>query len=205
MRSRLAAVFRRFLNTESAASAVEFAFVAPLFIAMVLAVGQIGLYFFYSASLVRATDAAVRLILVGTAANTTQVVGGNTTTITGAYFREKMLCPQLPGGMSCDNVIDNIQVIDPMTTTFASLENAQGTGLQAPASMNNANTTFCIGGSGSVVAVQIYYAMPVLGLPWLTNGSTFNGQNVVFISATAVFKNEPFSINNGFGGCAGNA
>ena len=195
-------MLKPFRANEVATSAVEFAFVAPIFIAIVLAIAQIGLYFFYTVSLFRATDAAVRQILVGTAANTTQIVNGSSTTITGAYFRTKILCPLLPGGMSCSNIIDNIQVVP---ASFASLEIAAGTGLQQPATMNNANTAFCIGGTGTTVAVQIFYAMPVLGLSWLTSTQTFNGQNVVFISATAVFKNEPFSVTSGFGGCASNA
>ena len=201
VRSRFASLAQRFWTTDAAASAVEFAFVAPIFVAMLMAVAQIGLYFYYSASLYRATDVAVRQILVGNAANDTQVVNGSTTTITGAYFRNNILCPQLPGAMSCANVLDNIQVAP---ADFTTLENGSGTGLQPPASMNNANLTFCIGGPGNIITVQIFYAMPVLGLSWLTNTPMFNGQNVLFISATSVFQNEPFTVTSGFTGCGAN-
>jgi hypothetical protein len=68
------------------------------------------------------------------------------------------------------------------------------TGLNNP-TMNNNNTSFCIGTGGAIIAAQIYYAMPVLGISqMLPNASTFNGQSVVFISATSVLKNEPFSL-----------
>jgi len=73
------------------------------------------------------------------------------------------------------------------------------TGLTTPP-MNNSLTGFCIGAAGSIIAAQVYYAMPVIGIPaMLTNASTFNGQSVIFISATSVFKNEPFSTN--YTGC----
>jgi len=99
------------------------------------------------------------------------------------------------------NVLDNIQIAP---ADFTTLENATHNGLQPPATMNNGNLSFCIGGTGSMVAVQIFYAMPVLGLSWLANTPTFNGQNVIFISATSVFKNEPFAVTSGFTGCASN-
>ena len=201
MRSRLPSLIHFLWSSQNAATAVEFAFVAPLFIAILMAVAQVGLYFYYSASLYRATDVAIRQILVGAAANATQGVNGATTTSTGAYFRNNILCPQLPGAMSCSNILDNIQIAP---ADFTLLEDAAGDGLQPPAAMDNANLSFCIGGTGSTVAVQIFYAMPVLGLSWLTDTPTFNGQNVVFISATAVFKNEPFPVTSGFTGCAGN-
>jgi hypothetical protein len=68
------------------------------------------------------------------------------------------------------------------------------TGLNAPA-MNNNNTTYCIGTGGAIVAAQIFYAMPVIGIPqMLTNASQFNGQSVIYICATSVLKNEPFSL-----------
>ena len=73
------------------------------------------------------------------------------------------------------------------------------TGLTAPP-MNNNLTSFCIGSAGSIIAAQVYYAMPLVGIPaMLTNATTFNGQSVIFISATSVFKNEPFTTS--YSGC----
>ena len=66
------------------------------------------------------------------------------------------------------------------------------TGLTTPP-MNNNLTSFGIGAPGQVIVAQVYYAMPVIGIPaMLTNAATFNGQTVIFISATSVFKNEPY-------------
>jgi len=73
------------------------------------------------------------------------------------------------------------------------------TGLTTPP-MNNNQTNFCIGSPGSLVAAQVYYAMPLIGIPnMLANASVYNGNSVIFISATSVFKNEPFTT--GYSGC----
>jgi hypothetical protein len=73
------------------------------------------------------------------------------------------------------------------------------TGLTTPP-MDNTLTSFCIGSAGSIIAVQVYFAMPIVGIPdLLTNAATFNGQSVIFISATSVFKNEPFTTT--YSGC----
>ena len=70
------------------------------------------------------------------------------------------------------------------------------TGLTTPP-MNNNLTSFCIGSPGAVIIAQVYYAMPVIGIPaMLTNASSYNGSSVIFISATSVFKNEPFTYVN---------
>jgi hypothetical protein len=124
--------------------------------------------------------------------------------LTAAEFRTQILCPLLPGAMSCSNVITNIQVVPDTSgganywynlTNYTSAGNALGytlTGLNAP-TMNNNSTSFCIGSGGSIVAAQIYYAMPVIGIPQiLTHAGVYNGQSVLFISATSVLKNEPF-------------
>jgi Flp pilus assembly protein TadG len=180
---------------------VEFALLIPFFAALIYAIAQVGLYFYFSASLYNVTEAATRQILVGAVAQ------GN---LTATQYRTQVLCPLLPFEMSCNNIITNIQVAPAqsaggflnLTNYTANPQSPLGytlTGLTQP-TMDNSKTSFCIGGSGSVVAVQVFYAMPVLGLSWIGGGSTWNGQNVVFIGATSVFKNEPFTANN-YTGC----
>jgi hypothetical protein len=117
--------------------------------------------------------------------------------------------------MSCNNIITNIQVVPPWTGDtsggFYSLTNMVNnasnplgytmTGLTTP-QMNNNQTSFCIGTPGAIIVAQVYYAMPVIGIPaMLTNASTYNGSSVIFISATSVFKNEPFINNPNYSGC----
>jgi Flp pilus assembly protein TadG len=194
----------RFARDPSASIAVEFAMLIPLFIGLVFMIAQVGLYFYFSASLYRVTRSAAREILDGAAM---------TQSLTAAQFRTQVLCPLLPANMSCSNVVTNIQVVTPGAAPggFFALTNYQQdansplgydlTGLTQPP-MNNNLTSFCIGKPQTVVAVEVYYAMPVLGISWMfNNAATFNGKRVVFISATTAFKNEPFPTNSSYAGC----
>ena len=134
----------------------------PLFIGLVFVIAQVGLYFYYSTTLYYVTDAAMRQIMTGSVANQG---------LTAAQFRTQILCPLLPGAMSCSNIITNIQVVPDTSgganywynlTNYASAGNALGytlTGLDAPR-MNNNNTSFCIGTGGSIVAAQITCVAP---------------------------------------------
>jgi Flp pilus assembly protein TadG len=194
---------RRLLGDRSGVTVIEFAFLAPLFIGLLFMIAQIGLYFYFSTTLYYVTGKATREILTGAVASQG---------LTAAQYRTQILCPLLPGSMSCNNIITNIQVVPAYGGTasggFYSLTNIVAnpaspdgytlTGLTTPP-MNNAKTSFCTGSAGSVIAAQVYYAMPVVGIPeMLTHAATFNGKSVIFIGATSVFKNEPFtSSNNG--------
>jgi Flp pilus assembly protein TadG len=200
---------RRFIGARSGIAAVEFAVLSGIFIALLLMIAQIGLYFYFSTTLYYVTQKATRSILTGAAANTQG--------LTAAQYRTNILCPILTqasyGSMSCNNVITNIQVVPAWSGDtsggFYSLTNIVKntssplgytlTGLTTPP-MNNNKTSFCIGQPGSIVVAQVYYAMPVLGFAtMLTNAATYNGTSVIFISATSVFKNEPFATN--YTGC----
>jgi Flp pilus assembly protein TadG len=59
----------RFRANRAATTAIEFAILMPIFCWFVFEISQIGIYFYYSASLYNATNNAVRQILVGTAQN----------------------------------------------------------------------------------------------------------------------------------------
>jgi len=180
-----------FLKNRNATTATEFAVLAPIYIWVALMVTQIGLYFYYTASLQRGTDAAVRQILVGNVANAN---------LTQTQFLNQILCPQLQG-FSCSNVVVNLSSAPTDFNGLTNLVAATKTTPAVPPSdlvnppMNNAKTSFCIGSNGSVMIAQVYYAMPVVGIPAFASSSVLNGQPVVWIQATDVFKNEPFSTS----------
>jgi len=184
---RLLRAFRRFGAAVEGVSAIEFAMLLPLFSGLLFMILQVGLYFYYSTYLAYATDVAARHIMTGDVA---------TQGLTAAQFRTNYLCPALPGGMSCNNVITNVQVVPAGNNGAGWTALTTSSGVIRPA-MNNATTTFCIGTGGSLIAVEVFFAMPVLGLPQMLPGaSTFNNQSVVFIQATAALKNEPFTATN---------
>lgn len=178
----------RFAAARAAASAVEFALVLPVFLLLVVETLQLGLYFYTSASLDYATNAAARQILTG-------AVGQQA--LTAAQFRTQILCPALPGSMSCANVVTNIVNVPEATAPggFYAFLNASQTGIALPTAMDNTQTSFCPGTTGSYIYVQVYYAMPLLSPIWMAAASvTWNGSTVHFVGAAAAFKNEPFQL-----------
>jgi Flp pilus assembly protein TadG len=179
-----------YVSSEQAVTAVEFAMLAPAFMGITFMILQIGLYEMYSASLSYATKNAARQIMIGNVANTPN--------ITTTTFMNTFVCPNLPPMMSCGQVVVNA-VTMPSGSSWWSLMNAQQTGL-APPPMNNALTSFCIGGTGSTVALEMYYAMPTISFPYFnTPTNTYNGNPVIWIASTAAFRNEPFTTS--YTGC----
>jgi len=184
---RSVAALRRFGAAVEGVSAIEFAMLLPLFAGLLLVILQVGLYFYYTTYLAYATDVAARHIMTGDVASQG---------LTAAQFRTTYLCPSLPGGMSCNNIITNVQVVPAGNNGAGWTALTGSTGIVRPA-MDNAKTTFCIGTGGSLIAVEVFYAMPVLGIPQMLPGATtFNNQQVVFIQATSAIKNEPFVAAN---------
>lgn len=184
-----------FLRNKDGIAAVEFAALLPLFVWMSLMIAQIGLYFYDSAALQRGTDAAIRQILVGSVANSN---------LTQAQFISQTLCPQL-SNFTCSNIVVNLEVAPSdfysLTNKTANTNLPLGYSLSALNSvpMNNNQTSYCIVGNGSVIIVQVFYAMPVIGIPAFASSTVYNGTPVVWIQADDVFKNEPFTTS--YTGC----
>lgn len=176
----------RFGRDRAGVSAIEFAMIAPVLILLIVETLQAGFYFYTSASLNHATQYGARQILVGAV----EQQG-----LTAAQFRTQVLCPQLPATMSCSNIITNIQNVPEGTNPngFYAFVNSSQTGV-VPPTMDNNQTSFCPGSTGSYVYIQAYYAMPLISPIWLAVGSTsWNGSTVHFVSSYAAFKNEPFT------------
>jgi len=181
-----------FVCNTSGVTAIEFAFLAPVVLYLILMTFQVGFYFYCKARLFSATTQAGRQIRTGSVANQG---------LTAAQFRNNLLCPMLPGSMPCSNIVTNSVVIPSGNYGAGWLPalNASRTGPLIPP-MDNSKTSYCVGVSGSIVALQVFYAMPVIGIPPLLGVATkANNASVIFIQATAVWKNEPFTTS--YGGC----
>lgn len=161
-------------------------------ILLVLGSMQLGLYLYVSAALDYATSRAMRQVRTGSASSSS---------LTAAQFRTNILCPLLPSMMSCSNIVTNIQTVAQAASPngFYTFVNSNQSGILPP-TMDNSQTAFCTGSTGSVVYAQIYYAMPLLFLSMFNLPSaTWNGQSVYFVGSYAAFKNEPFQ--GGVGSC----
>jgi Flp pilus assembly protein TadG len=176
---------RRFLQESKALAAVEFAIIGLPFLLMIAEIFQSALFVFDSAALDGATQAAARQILTGSVQNGS---------LTATQFRTNLLCPLLPAVMSCNNVIVNLQAFSAVAYPggYDNYVNSTQTAIIMPP-LNNSQTSFCPGNSDQYIYLQVFYAMPLLGTVWLpAMTTTFNGQTVALVSASAAFKNEPY-------------
>ena len=176
---------RGFLKERKAAVAVEFAMVGAPLLLIILEIFQSALFVYFSGMLDHATQSAARQIRTGSVQNGT---------LTAAQFRNNLLCPLLPAAMPCTNVIVNLQTFSEAAYPggFFSFVNSTQTAIIIPP-LDNAQTSFCPGGSGQYVYLQVFYAMPLIGTVWLPAvTTTFQGKTVKLISAAASFKNEPY-------------
>jgi Flp pilus assembly protein TadG len=180
-----AATARQFLNERNAMAAVEFAIIGAPLLLTIVAIFQSALFVYNSSRLDAATHAAARQIITGSVQK-----GG----LTAAQFRTN-LCSQLPVTIPCSSVIVNLQTFSEASFPggFYSFVNGTQTAIIVPP-LDNTKTSFCPGGSGEYVYLQVFYAMPLLGTVWLPAiTTTFQGQTVSLVSAAAAFKNEPYT------------
>lgn len=185
---------RRIRDDAHGTAAVEFGLIGFLCIFLIVETMQAGLYFYTSGSLEMATTKAMRQVLTGNVA-----AGG----LTAGQFRTNILCPLLPAAMPCSNVITNLRSVsqDPSSTGFYAFVTADQSAIILP-TMDNTQTNFCAGTTGTVIYAQVYYAMPVFSPAWRALGATmFNGALAHFVGAASVFKNEPFQAGTQATGC----
>jgi Flp pilus assembly protein TadG len=164
---------RRFAREDEAATAVEFALVAPAFIALLYAILQTALVFFAQQALQTATLQAARQIMTGQAqaANMTQ-----------SQF-QAAVCANSAGLFNCSGLYASVQ-------TFTSFSNASMYNPISNGTFSSSNMPYSPGVSGDVEVVQVFYQWPVWPGPL---GFTLanSGGNTDVLVATAAFRNEP--------------
>ena len=174
-------MLRRFGRNRKGSAAVEFALVAPVFFALLFAIIETGLMFFASQILETVAQESARQIMTGqsqAAANT------------AATFITNVVCNQTQPVLNCNNISVDVES-DP--SQFSNLNIAQPV---TNGSFDPAKLKFNPGGSCSVVTVTLYYQWQMFVTGFGYNISNLNG-NVRLLSATAAFRNEPYS-----GACA---
>jgi len=171
---RRARVLPRFCRAQNGATAVEFALIAPVFLATLLAVFQTCIFMFAQAAIQNAANEAARLFLTGQAQNqglsATQVV--------------TQVCPTAL--FTCSKMFIAVQ----SAASAASLSTA------APAMYNNgqaiaqAGYTYDPGTPGQVMVVQLVYAWPVIGVFGFTPANLPNGATELM--GVSAFRVEPY-------------
>ena len=172
--------FASLLRARDGAVAVEFALISAPFIALLLAILQVGVIYFAQESLETVVEQTARLVLTGQAPGQ----GGTTQTTDATTFAQK-LCANSPALFNCSGFMIDLQP----TTSFPSAN------LTAPAfNPTTGNLTnplkYNPGSPGDVMVMRVMYLWPVFLGPLGLNLANVTS-NTRLLMATAVFKNEP--------------
>jgi Flp pilus assembly protein TadG len=139
----------RLRAAERGTTAVEFALIAPAFLATLIAVIQTALFLFAQASLQTAATQAGRLFMTGQAQNLSQ-----------SAFKTEVCTNYLPAIFNCNSlivVVQNYTSFSSASTSAPALYNAQG---------NPVNTwAYSPGSPGQVMVVQLVYPWTVVRGP----------------------------------------
>ncbi len=180
---RLASVLARlagadgFWRRRDAAAAVEFALIAAPFIALIVAVVQVGLIIYASQSLQTAAATASRLILTG------QV---QTQNMQQSDFA-KIVCGDASSLFACSGVMVDVRTY----SSFSGADTSMPT-LSYDAHGNVTNSwQYNPGGPGDIVVMRLMYRWPVFMGPLALNLSNL-GDGYRLLMATSAFKNEPY-------------
>jgi Flp pilus assembly protein TadG len=175
-RLRRARLLRRFARDRKGATAVEFALIALPFIALMFAILETGYLYFAEQILETAVDDTARLIRTGQA-------------------QEQKLTATAIKADICDRVVaipnctSKLQIDVRTSSTFDSID------LSTPVvngELKTDNFTYSAGHGGDIVVVRAFYEWPTFVKLLGQNYANLSDGNHL-ISATAAFKNEPFT------------
>lgn len=169
-------LLRRFRRNRKGASALEFAIVAPIFLALLFAIIETALMFFASQVLETVTQDAAREIMTG------QAQGAGMSQSQFATY----VCGQVPALFNCNNITIDVQSYSSFSQiSFPNQIDSHG-------NLITSNLGYNPGGPGCTVLVRVFYPWQlfVTGLGY--NISNF-GNNQRLLTAAAAFQNEPYT------------
>jgi Flp pilus assembly protein TadG len=182
-------ILRRFRRSRRASAAVEFALVAPVFFALLFAIIETAIIFFASQVLETITQDSARVIETGQSQSgqvATCGVAGVATPCTQTTFHT-YVCGQIPTLFSCGGMFVDVESC-PSASGFSCV--AFNSQIASNGTFIN-NMQYLPGGPGDIVVVKLFYQWPlfVTGLGY--NIANLSGSQRL-LTATAVFKNEPY-------------
>jgi Flp pilus assembly protein TadG len=171
---------RRFRGAQHGTTAIEFALIAPVFIALLVAIFETTLFLFAQANLQNAATQAGRVFMTGQAQN------GN---MTQSQFQNNTVCPLVQVIFNCNNLVIVVQ-------SYASYSSASTT---APQLYNSNGTlssgTFSPGSPGELMIVQIAYPWSLVTGPLgFTLANQSNGTSEIM--GISAFRVEPYGSSS---------
>lgn len=168
---------RRFVAARRGATIVEFAMIAPAFLAMLIAIFEMTLFLFAQATLQNAAQEAGRLFMTGQA---------QTESLTQSQFQND-ICPMVSALFTCSNVMVNV-------TSYASASSASAS---APTLTYNSSGkvsnswSYTAGTPGEIMVVQLIYQWPIVAGPFGYVLSNLGNGTTEMMGVTA-FRVEPY-------------
>jgi Flp pilus assembly protein TadG len=168
----------RLRSSQRGATAVEFALIAPIFLATLIAIFEVAIFLFAQQYLQTAAAEAGRQFMTGQAQASGQ---------SEQQFIQNVICPKIQTLFTCSSVMVNVQSYSSFTGANSAEPvltfNAQG-------QVTN-NWSYNPGNPGDVMVVQLIYQWPIVSGPFgyvlsnLGNGKTE-------IMGVAAFRVEPY-------------
>jgi Flp pilus assembly protein TadG len=182
----------------SGSAALEFAFVAPVFFALLLGIIQAGIVFFAQETLQNAVFDVGRLVRTGQNQCFTTDSNGNCQAMTQTDFRNQ-ICDKVSALLSCTASLNGVSLlqfdVNAYPAGFAGASNS------SPLVDDDlpALDTFNPGGACDVVLIRVFYKWPIEapGLDWFLVNMANNSH---LLSAATAFRNEPYTTSTG--GCS---
>jgi Flp pilus assembly protein TadG len=164
-----------FCGAERGTTAVEFALVAPVFIATLVALLQTCIFLFAQMALQNAAVQAARYFMTGQAQN------GNWTASTVV----NKVCPSVL--FTCSNLFIAVQNY----SSFASASTSAPAMYSGGTALTQSSYTYDPGTPGEVMVVQLVYAWPVVAAPFGFNLANLTG-NAAELMGVSAFRVEPY-------------
>jgi Flp pilus assembly protein TadG len=163
------------LSDASGATAIEFAFLAPLMLAILLGILQVALIWFAKTELFSATQTAARLVYTG---QTSSTYNSQTKFLNA-------LCANLPVIFQCNGVLINMT---PQTSISAVSTASPTLSYDGSGAVTN-HFVYNAGKNSDVMVLQVMYQFPVVAAQLFNFATQANGS--LLLVATVVFQNEP--------------
>lgn len=174
--ARLQNRFRRFAEDNRGLAAVEFAMIAAPFFFLIFGLLEICMIFIMSSILDHAVSEASRPLRTGE---------GQKAEINADQFRDSV-CERLMGILDCDNRLHiDVRAVDGFAST------PTGSPVDAMGNIDPDQFEFQPGGPNDIVAVRIFYEWDLMA-PGISMPLRNMSGNKHLMSASAVFRNEPF-------------
>jgi Flp pilus assembly protein TadG len=169
---------RRFRRNRRGSSAVEFALIAPIFLALLFAIIETAIVFFAGQVLETVTQDSARMVQTG------QAQAAN---YDAANFKKLVVCTRPLANLLFD-CMNGVYVDVQSYSAFSSVTITDP--IDASKNFTNA-MKYCPGNDGDIVVVRLFYQWPLF-----VTGLGYNISNLAgskrLLTATAAFKNEPF-------------